>query len=91
MFKVNNKDIRKTPGIFVVNFEHNFLHCSSVSIDNFEQANAGWDVCIFRIEIIVKPIHCAISSSSFANVRFERKIEFLNDVKYRWGPRLEVL
>ena len=22
MFKVNNKDIRKTPGIFVVNFEH---------------------------------------------------------------------
>ena len=29
-------------GVFVVNFER-ILLCSSVSIVNFEQVNAGWD------------------------------------------------
>ena len=28
-------------GIFIVNFEHIFTPCSSVSIFNFEQVNAG--------------------------------------------------
>ena len=30
-------------GGFIVNFEHISHLCSSVSIVNFEQANAGWD------------------------------------------------
>ena len=29
-------------GVFIVNFEHNFTSCSSVSIINFVQVNAGW-------------------------------------------------
>ena len=39
MFKVNNKDIRTTPGS-IANFE-NFTPCSRASIVNFEQVNAG--------------------------------------------------
>ena len=47
MFKVNNKDTRMTlperrqrrSGIFIVTY---FTHCSSLSIVNFEQVNAGW-------------------------------------------------
>ena len=35
MFKFKNKDTRTTP-------EHIFTPCSSVSIVNFEQANAYW-------------------------------------------------
>ena len=31
-------------GVFIVNFEHNFSSCSSISIVNFEQVIAGWDV-----------------------------------------------
>ena len=31
-------------GGFIVNFEHISQLCSSVSIVNFEQVNAGWDV-----------------------------------------------
>ena len=30
-------------GVFIVNFEHIFTPCSSVSIVNFEQVNAGWE------------------------------------------------
>ena len=49
MFKVNNKDTKMTPwrrfGVFVVNFEHISHLCSSVSIVNFEQVNAGWERC----------------------------------------------
>ena len=37
MFNVNNK-----ANGFIVNFEHISLLCSSVSIVNFEQVNAGW-------------------------------------------------
>ena len=41
MFKVNNKDIRMAPTYFT--------HCSSVSIANFEQVNAGWEkVAVFQ-------------------------------------------
>ena len=35
MFKVNNKDTRTKPSAF--------KPCSSVSIDNFLQVNAGWE------------------------------------------------
>ena len=42
MFKYNNKDIRTTPGVFIVNFQHYFTPCSCVSIVNFEHVNAGW-------------------------------------------------
>ena len=37
MFKVNNKDIRKTPRV-IVNFEH-----ISHFFLNFEQVNADWE------------------------------------------------
>ena len=37
MFKVNNKDTRTTPPMVY------FTPCSSVSIVNFEQVNAGWE------------------------------------------------
>ena len=39
MLKVNNKDT--SSGVFIINFEH-FTPCSSVSIVNFKQLNAGW-------------------------------------------------
>ena len=35
MFKVNNKDTRKTPKYF--------KPCSNVSIVNFEKVNADWE------------------------------------------------
>ena len=35
-------------GGFIVNFEHISHICSSVSIVNFEQVNAGWVRCVFR-------------------------------------------
>ena len=38
MFKFNNKDTRTTPTA------HIFTTCSSVSIVNFEQVVAGWDI-----------------------------------------------
>ena len=41
IFKVNNKDIRTTSGVSIVNYEHFTLY----SLDNtseFEQINAGW-------------------------------------------------
>ena len=40
MFKVSNKDARTTPVASVAYF----TPCSSVSIANFEQVNAGWVV-----------------------------------------------
>ena len=51
--EVCSKLIMKTPrrrhwrrrfGIFTVNFEHISHLCSSVSLVNFEQVNAGWEV-----------------------------------------------
>ena len=56
MFKVNNKDSRTMPlapfGVFIVKFEYIFTPCSSVSIVNFEQVNAGWetDGCLHLIK-----------------------------------------
>ena len=40
MFKVNNKDTRTTPGVSI--------GVSSVSIVNFEQVIAGWDIMDYR-------------------------------------------
>ena len=40
MFKVNNKDTRRTP---IVNFEY-IQHLVLVSGSNFEPVNAGWDI-----------------------------------------------
>ena len=37
---------RHCPGIFIVNFEHISHLVSSVSIVNFEQVNAGWDIIV---------------------------------------------
>ena len=50
MFKFKTIDTRTTavvPGVFIVNFEC-FTPCFNVSIDNFQQVNAGWavDVCL---------------------------------------------
>ena len=46
MFKVNNKHTRKThwrrSGVFIVNCEHIFTPCYSISIVYFEHVNAGW-------------------------------------------------
>ena len=42
MYKVNNKTT-KTTNIEHFSFEHISHLCSSVSIVNFEQVNAGWD------------------------------------------------
>ena len=36
-------------GGFIVNFEHISHLCSSVSIVNFEQVNAGWDKDVYAI------------------------------------------
>ena len=43
MFKVNYKDTKKTPYVFIVNFKHISHLCSTASIVNFEQVNAGWE------------------------------------------------
>ena len=40
MFKYNNKATKND----AINFEHISHLCSSVSIVNFEQVNAGWEV-----------------------------------------------
>ena len=44
MFKVNNKNTRRRRfGIFITYFFEHISHlCSSASIVNFEQVNAGW-------------------------------------------------
>ena len=54
MFKVNNKDTRTTT-------QNHFTPCSSVSIVNYEQVNAGWVLvhrnvrgCILGVSLIVK-------------------------------------
>ena len=49
MFKVNNKDTRTTPGIFIVNFQHIFTPCSSVPIAKFEHEIAGWENALHRV------------------------------------------
>ena len=45
--KLTIKTTKRCPwrrsGVFSVNFEHIFTRCSSVSIGNFEQVNAGWE------------------------------------------------
>ena len=50
MFKVSNKATKNDAnwrrfGVFIVNLEHISHLCSSVSIVNFEQVNAGWAHC----------------------------------------------
>ena len=52
MFKVNNRNTRtkciicskltKTPGVFIVKFEHNMQLFVVFSNVNFEQVNTGW-------------------------------------------------
>ena len=53
MFKVNYKATKTTPwcrfGGFIVNYEHVSHLCSSVSIVNFKQVNAGWVIVCFYI------------------------------------------
>ena len=41
--KITEQRHRRCSGIFIVNFKTTFTSCSSVSIVNFGQANAGWD------------------------------------------------
>ena len=76
MFKVNNKDTKMTPMmsfcVFIVNFEHIWHLCSSVSIVNFEYVIGGWDIIsalILTVPILSKKIvrikinldfHCTI-------------------------------
>ena len=40
MLKVNSKNTRTN---FQINFEHILHFCSSATIVNFKQVNAGWD------------------------------------------------
>ena len=46
MFKVNNKDTKTAPFVFIVNSEHISYLSFSVSIVNFEQVNAGWETSL---------------------------------------------
>ena len=64
MFKTNNRNTKTwkceichwcRSGVFIVNFEHNFTPCSSVSIVNFDQVNADWEHS--------KPISTKLNSS----------------------------
>ena len=49
--EIFSKLTKKTPqrrhwflsGVFIVNFEHISAPCSSLSVVNFEQVNAGWE------------------------------------------------
>ena len=50
-WEIFSKLTKKTPtrrhwflsGVFIVNFEHISEPCSSLSVVNFEQVNAGWE------------------------------------------------
>ena len=56
MFKVNNKDVRRTPvtsfWCLYCELRTYFTHFSSVSIVNFEQVNGDWDSPIFGITLL---------------------------------------
>ena len=80
MFKVNNKDTRTTPMAFFwclyCQFWTYFTPCSSASIVNFEQENAGFHVPFFdylkrlnriqTLQIQVSDGDCAFKQSVFA-------------------------
>ena len=55
MFKVNNKDIRKTPlapfWCLYCELWTDFTRCSSVSIVNYEQVNADWDLFTRKMQV----------------------------------------
>ena len=69
MFKVNNKDTRTTSStsfwcLYCYLWTY-FTTCSSVSIVNFEQVNAGWKFCIImdsylvqELDLIASPFEC---------------------------------
>ena len=52
MLKVNSKDTRTTPVALASLY---FTRCSSVSIVNFEQVNAGWVVIMGLSETTTLP------------------------------------
>ena len=59
MFKVNNKDTRKRrSGVFNVNLNIYITPCSSVSIANFEQVNAGRKRSIY-MQVIFSTVQVA--------------------------------
>ena len=45
--KIPERRQGRRSGIFIVNFEHNFTPCSSVSIVHFEQVNTGWEIRVW--------------------------------------------
>ena len=55
MFKVNNTDTRKTPlapfWCLYCELWTDFTRCSSVSIVNFEQVNASWDLFTRKMQV----------------------------------------
>ena len=72
MFKVNNKDTRMTP---MVSFWclycwpwTYFTSCSSVSIVNSEQVNAGWEG-VFYWETLIKDISFIIKQEELESAR----------------------
>ena len=73
LFKVNNKDTRRTPlvpsGVFSITLEHisHFVlaYCS-VSIVNFEQVNTGWDSSSWKFRALIQSIDF---------IKFKQKIQ----------------
>ena len=78
------------PLLLTLNIFHN-LPCSSVSIVNFEQVNAGWDItCAFKVsfEVEVIFVHFCLNKSvtSFSHWP-KRKKEILIFVKFDGVPQ----
>ena len=67
LLKVSNRntitrcEIRRS-GIFIVNFEHIFTLCSSVSIVNFEHVIAGW---VKKWTFLLLIYHCNVYLDGF--------------------------
>ena len=62
MFKVNNKD---PLGVVLVSLLLTLnIFCSSVSIVNFEQVNAGWEACPNSNFLVAKQINSYFSNNT---------------------------
>ena len=63
MFEVNNKDNKDANGIVLVSllFLTYFTLCSTVSIVNFEQVNAGWERLSQMSKFAIKKLTKAMS------------------------------
>ena len=80
--KVNNKDIKTTPGVILAFLLLTyFTSCSSVSIVNFDEVNAGWVVMINPFYTTVLFLYPWKHNETRSFLMFSGVIEETNDMK----------